>query len=187
MALTTGQELEVWNVVGTWLAGLATFSAVVVSLYLANRKTSVQLKVVVGLRLLIRGDGSPAQEHLVFKVTNLAEHPVIIEGIGWVAGRGKHRIYALQTVSGDWTSHYPSELTHAKSASFMVSFLDTPNWMTDFARDFLAEVSDEGLKTLRAQVFTSVGKTIEVKPEQTLLERLKEARHQANVANDEAL
>ena len=56
----------------------------------------------------------------------------------------------------------------------MVSLSETPNWVRDFSVGFINDPSGQLLKTLRAQIFTSVGKTFEVKPESGLLERLRQ-------------
>ena len=58
----------------------------------------------------------------------------------------------------------------------MVSFLVTPNWSRDFATGFIKDLSDRHLKTLVAQVHTSVGQTIEVHPDKTILDELKKYR-----------
>ena len=174
--MTLDQQIQVWNAVGTWIAGIATFAAVVVSLHLARRNERVRLKVFAGLRLVFRGDGTPPEEHLNIGVTNLGERAITVNTVGWAVGRGKKRRYCIQPVSGQWTAQYPIELPHGKSASFMVSFNHTPNWLDDFANRFLKGVPDKELSTLVAQVHTSVGQTIEVKPEKALLERLRKVR-----------
>lgn len=171
--MTVDQHIQIWNAVGTWFAGLATFAAVVVSLYLASRSERVRLEVYVGLRMVSLGDGSPPEEHVCFGITNLGNRPVTISKIGWAVGRRKNRRFWLQTVSGRWTAQYPIDLPHGKSTSLMVSFAQTPQWVTEFAKGFVQDLSDRNLKTLVAQVHTSVGKTIEVKPEPDLLLRLK--------------
>jgi hypothetical protein len=81
----------------------------------------------------------------------------------------------MQPVYSPHTNQYPVELAHGKSANFMVSFLVVPNWTRDFATGFVRDVSDKNLKTLRVQVHTSVGQTIEVRPESNLILELKNA------------
>ncbi|MGH8719939.1 MAG: hypothetical protein ACREV0_13540, partial [Burkholderiales bacterium] len=83
--------------------------------------------------------------------------------------------YCLQPVSGPFTAQYPVELTHGKSANFLVSFLATPNWLRDFATGFVKDVSDRSIGTLVAQIHTSIGETVEVKPEADLVRRLRES------------
>lgn len=174
--MTLDQQLQIWNAAGTWVAGIATFSAVLVSLHLARRGDRVKLKVFAGLRLVIRGDGTPSEEHLNIGVTNLGDRPVTVNTVGWAAGKRKQKRYCIQTVSGPWTAQYPIELEHGKNANFMVSFNHTPTWLAEFANDFLKHLSDKELDTLVIQVHTSVGQTIEARPEKGLIERLRKVR-----------
>ena len=175
--MTLDQQIQIWNAVGTWVAGIATFAAVLVSLNFARRSERVRLKVFAGLRLVIRGDGTPPEEHLNIGVTNLGDRAVTVNTVGWAVGKRKQRRYCIQTVSGPWTAQYPIELQHGKATSFMVSFNHTPTWLTEFANGFLKSISDKELDTLVAQVHTSVGQTIEVKPEKDLVERLRKVRN----------
>ena len=69
--MTFDQKIQVWNAVGTWMAGVATFLAVLVSLYLARKGDAVNIKANVGVRLVFAGDGSDAEEHVGFDIVNL--------------------------------------------------------------------------------------------------------------------
>ncbi len=173
--MTLDQTIQVWNVVGTWLAGFATFAAVLVSLHLASRRDRVRLMTHAGIRRLYAGDGSPAEELVEIHVTNLGDRAVTVNSVGWAIGKGKKKQYCLQNLSGSYTAQYPKELPHGQSASFQVSFMDTPQWPTDFVNEFVAP-SGESLSTLVALVNTSVGQTIEVKAEQNLIKRLVQIR-----------
>ena len=174
--MTLDQKIQIWVAVGTWVAGLATLAAVIVALRLAKQVEKVKLKVHVGLRELVMGDGSPFQEHLAISVTNLGERAVTINSAGWAVGKGKHRKFAIQTVAAVYSTKYPVELSYGKEANFMVSFLIVPAWLKDFATGFVRDLSDRNLQTLVAQIHTSVGQTVEVKPENDLLEALKKYR-----------
>lgn len=171
--MTFDQKIQVWVAVGTWLAGLATLAATVVALRLARQGQRIQLKVHVGIRELYVGDGTPAQDHVCIDVTNLGDRPVTVNTVGWAVGKGKRRKYCIQPTSGRYTSQYPVELAHGKNAKFMVSFTDTPSWANHFATGFIENLSERSLKSLVAQVHTSVGTTIETKPESGLLELLR--------------
>jgi hypothetical protein len=171
--VTLDQTIQIWNVVGTWFSGLATLAAVGVALYLARKADRVRLKVRCGLRSVIFGNGTPPEEHVGFSVTNLGDRPVTIHTVGWVVGNRNERKYCLHPESGQHTNRYPIELSHGKSASFMVSFQATPNWLFDFINNFVA---DADVETLVGQVHTSVGKTVSVKPDRELLRRLEKAR-----------
>jgi hypothetical protein len=176
LKMTLDQQIQIWNAVGTWLAGIATFSAVVVSLHLARKTERVKLRVTVGLDLIFLGDGSPADKHVGFTVVNLGERPVNVVSIGWCVGEGKARRFCYQPVAGRFTERCPKRLAHGEQASFMVSFQAAPNWVREFATGFVEDLSDNNLRTLRARVSTSVGSAIEVRPEANLLEALRYAR-----------
>ena len=170
--MTFEQKVQLWMLVGTWVAGLATLAAVMTSLYFARSAAKVRLRIFVGIFTVIRGDGSPGEDHVCFDVTNVGERPVIITTVGWVVGKRKKRKYCIQPLSGSWTEQYPAELTHGKNAKFMVSLAGASGWVRGF-KEFLDDTSDQSLKTLRAQVFTSVGQTFEIKPEGSLIDLLR--------------
>ena len=167
--MTLDQKLQLWNAIGTWVAGIATFAAVVVSLWLAGRGERIDLLARVGLRSIFAGDGSPPVQALSFDVTNRGHRPVTVVSIGWTVGKGKNAKFCMQTVSAPYTANCPVELNHGKSANFLVSFEATPNWAEEFSTKFLPDKSPRTLKTLVALVHTSVGSTVRVKPEENVL------------------
>ena len=174
--MTLDQKIQIWVAIGTWVSGTATVAAVITALYLAKRVESVRLNVQVGLMQVVIGDGSPFQEHVGINVTNLGERPVTVNTVGWAIGKGKKRRFAIQPLNSSHSAQYPIELAHGKSASFLVSFDVMPGWKREFATGFVRDLSDESLKTLVAQVHTSVGKTVDVHPRKDLLDALKEFR-----------
>ena len=173
--MTLDQQIQVWNAVGTWLAGIATFAAVVVSLHLARKADSIRLQANAGIRHVFAGDGTPAEEHVGISVVNIGDRPVTINSIGWRIGKGKKARHFIQPVVGQYTHQYPKQLVHGEQASFLVSFKAMPGWPKDFATGFVQDLRPRNLQTLRAVIHTSVGKSIEVVPENNLLERLREA------------
>lgn len=170
--MTLDQQIQVWNAVGTWVAGIATFVAVVVSLRLARSEKIVRLRSHAGLRVLIGGDVPGTEEFLQISVTNLAFRTVTVSNIGWVVGRGKAKRHCIQTLSGRLSDQIPTVLAHGSSANYLISFKDAPNWLSEFSNGFIKSKDTKVLGTLRAQVHTSVGQSISVKPEQELKTRL---------------
>lgn len=171
--MTLDQKIQIWSAVGAWVAGIATFLAVLVSLYLARRADAVKIKADVGIRLVYAGDGSPAEEHVGFSVVNLGDRSINIVSIGWSVGKGKGKRYCIQPVAGQDSHQYPKQLAHGEQASFLVSFKAAPSWTKEFAEGFVEDMSEKNLKTLRALVNISLGKAIEVVPEDNLLKRLR--------------
>lgn len=123
--MTLDQQINVWNVVGTWLAGIATFSAVLVSLHLARRSERIRIKVTAGIRQVFAGDGSPAEDHVQICVVNHGDRVVIVNSVGWKIGLRKNARFCIQPVSGQWTQDYPRQLAHGETATFLVSFKAT--------------------------------------------------------------
>lgn len=173
--MTLDQQVNIWNAVGTWVAGIATFSAVLVSLYLAQRSERIRIKITAGIREIYAGDGTPSEEHVQISVVNHGDRVVVINSVGWKIGTRKNARFCIQPVSGNWTQDYPKQLAHGEQATFLVSFRATPNWLSDFAKGFVHDVSHKNLNTLRALVHTSLGQTIEATPESGLLEKIRAA------------
>lgn len=110
---------------------------------------------------------------MAFRVTNLGERDVTIVNIGWRIGKGKNKRFAMQPLTPSSQDRCPKRIEHGEEAFFTVDFVQSPDWITEFAKGF---VSDKQIQTLRAQIFTSVGYVHIVKPENSLLEILNEAR-----------
>ena len=72
--MTLVQKIQIWNAIGAWFAGIATFFAVLVSLYLARKSERLNLKASVGIRLIFEGDGSPAEENVLLTI-----HSVVVD------------------------------------------------------------------------------------------------------------
>jgi hypothetical protein len=174
--VTVDQHIQLWNAIGTWVAGAATLAAVIVSLHLARKGERIRVRANLGLRLVFSGDGTPAEEHVALTVVNLSDRPVTVNSIGWRVGKGKNSRSCIQPVYGQYTAQYPKQLAHGEQATFMVSFLTLPSWPKEFATGFVCDLSSGHLRTLRALVHTSVGETVEVIPEADLLQRLRESR-----------
>lgn len=165
------QTMRIIEIAGTWFAGVGTFAAAAIAIWLARRSEQVKLQAYVGLRILF-GTGV-REDCLVFCVTNIGERPVTVNSIGWSIGKGKNRMASIQTLSNSSPDQYPKKIDHGESAMFMVKFAESPGWITEFVERF---VSDRPLKTLRAQIHTSVRYTEVLKPEENLIMQLQEAQ-----------
>lgn len=172
--MTLDEQIQIWGAIGTWLAGAGTLAAVIVALYLSRKADRIRIKVIAGLRLLV-GDGSPNEKMVSIGVTNLGDRPVTINSIGWAIGKGKEKRVCIQPVSGVYTARYPITLAYGNNANFMQPINQTTNWIIEFANGFIKSSDDRYLKALVVQVHTSVGITIEAKPELELIESLKQA------------
>jgi hypothetical protein len=171
--MTIDQKIQLWNAIGTWVAGIATFLAVVVSLYLSGKSERVRLKCFVNISSLIAGDGSPAERNVVFGIVNLGNRPVTINSIGWRIGRRSSVRECVQVVGGLYSSQYPIQVAHGDTARFLVPLNESINWGPTFAERFVIDVTNKNLKSLRALIHTSVGQTFVVKPAQAILHEIQ--------------
>ena len=91
--------LHFLEMVGTWVAGLGTLAAVIVSLRLARRSGPL-LRVSADLRVLIHsGAEPPYPEYVAIDVKNVGERECIVEGVGWLGPRWRKKPNAIQWVS----------------------------------------------------------------------------------------
>lgn len=167
-----------WDLINSfsgWFAAVGTIAAVIVSLWLASR-SSPKAKLSVGLRILV-GPGSekPYPEYVVFRVVNHGERPLRITQIGWRWGLWRKK-YAIQLYEESMSNRLPVDLAHGEEATwFFPTNVEGEPWATYFARTALAPHLRTAIYTLRAQAFSSIGKTFEAKPEPTLLAELQKA------------
>lgn len=188
--MTLDQEIQVWNAIGTWVAGLGTFAAVALSLWLTVRKDRVNLNVSVGIRQLIQGNGTAPREFLMIKVTNRGERPVTVSVIGWTVGkkRGPWSLakvgtlrQAMQTFGDPESDDFPKELPHGKSGSFLVA-LDKGTWADEMMNKFIVSTDEKHMQSFIAHIYTSVGQTVSCKPEKGVLDFLRQQSTASRVA-----
>ena len=163
----SSQSLQILGVLGTWFAGLGTFAAAGIALWIALRTRKVKLKCNVGLRTIVGGHGQ--RECLSVSVTNIGEGDVIIENLGWRIGRRGNRKYAIQILGTNSPHRFPKKLAHGERGTFMVNIVESSDWMQDLKTNFIKEAP---IQSLRAEIYTSVGHTEIIKPEDRFLTAL---------------
>ena len=169
-------QWELVNSFANWLAAIGTVAAVIVSLWLATRASRLSATASVGHRLIVGSQGSKFPEVVVFRIVNTGERPMRVTHIGWTIGFYKWKRNALQMHDQLQSSPLPVELSHGQEASWVVP-LDAreEGWMNSFSRKMLLPNWRFSCATLRAQFATSVGRVFVVKPEASLVRRLRES------------
>jgi hypothetical protein len=169
--------LEVLSTIGNWLAGVGGTVTAVMSLYLARRDLHVTLKVSVDHEVIDNPGLKEKPTCCSIRVVNVGMRSAIITGIGWRVGFFKKK-YGIQTVH-DYpvSSKVPLKLDHGDEASYLVGFIKDgsyPYWIDEIRRSFLPCTPKISSRTIRVQVYTSIGKTFESKIERDLHQRLVE-------------
>lgn len=170
-------KLQLWSVIGTWIAGIGTLSAVVTSLWLAYHQGKVRLNVVAGHSLLIYQGTQNTPEYCIVKVVNVGSKPAKIVSVGWEAGYLKNKVHMIQIFGTPEFDDVPKMLQEGEEANFGVPLRMPGNeedWIISFPKH-LNKDNKNRIKSLKAVVHTSVGQTFKVKAEKKLIEKLEES------------
>lgn len=167
-----------WDLVNSfanWFAAAGSFAAAGVALYLANRASRPTATVSVGHRIVVgQGISKPYPEFAVFRIVNTGDRPIRVVQISWSQGLFRKR-HAIQLYDETQSSRLPIELTHGQEATWMVPFsFGQEPWPEYFSKGFLSPNRRTALWTLRAHFHTSVGYTFAARPEESLLQPLRD-------------
>jgi hypothetical protein len=175
-------DKETWLFVNTfapWLSALGTLGVVVLSLWLARRGSPILLKVRAGHRLLAGQGMDHIPEYLFIGVVNVGIRKARITGVGWKIGWLKKQ-HAIQMLDNNlFSSSIPVDLDESQEAQFLISLQGT-NWLNSFASDFIGKWPRLNCRSLKIQVWTSVGKVFESRIESGLRQKILEAYYIAN-------
>lgn len=156
-----------WMMFATWASGFATLSAVVVSLYLANRKPVSTIKSTCNTALISPGQGI-SMMGLSLNVANIGVFPVVISSITWVCG-GTRTFTML--FNSSVSQKLPKKLEHGESSMFFIEFKDFVEWKKEILE--LIEQSDGKISKLKYVITLGTGQKITFKPDKELIKTLK--------------
>ena len=165
--------LQIWNVIGTWVASIGTVGAVITSLWLATNANKVKLKVFAGHRILISELEQTNEDYCCIQVVNTGARPVKITNIGWQAGRFKNKQFMVQIFGTPNSDNVPKMLTEGEEATFMVPLAlrgNDEDWLVSMSKTLTEKGNN--IKTLKVSVSTSVGQQFIVPVEDTLKDKL---------------
>lgn len=166
-------NLQLWSVIGTWVASIGTVSAVITSLWLASRADKVKLKVFAGHRLLLPKLEKGNNDYCYINVVNTGSKPVKITNIGWQAGRSKTKQHMVQIFGLSNSDNVPKMLTEGEEATFLVPFHlrgNEEDWLNSMSKALTEKTNN--IKSLKVCVSTSIGQQFIVPVEDTLKEKL---------------
>lgn len=179
--------LQLWSVIGTWVAGIGTVGAVITSLWLARHQNTIKLKVSAGYRLLITPGTQETRDYCSIRVVNVSLRPAKVTHVawqithvhvGWQVGKWRKKQYILQTFGSPGFDDVPKTLHEGEEANFMIPFVSSgggEDWIASFPKDLVGEDSPKLIKTLKVTVHTSVGQSFKRKVEGNLIKKLEES------------
>lgn len=158
-----------WSMVGTWVAGLGTISAVVTSLWLARKQEKIDLKVMAGHRQIVTVGSKYVPDYCMIKVTNCGVRPAKITNISWEYGPLTKKNHLIQLFGFPDSDDIPKVLNEGEEACFLIPFsnlMSEGTWISTFPK----KISQSGINSLKVCIYTSVGQVFKVKIEKGLKE-----------------
>lgn len=163
-------QIALWTMIGAWFSGIATFSAVLASLHIANRKPKAHLTCKVGERIIIGKNAlgeSLNEDGLAITVVNQSAAPVKIVSVGWKLDKGRFFHQMLGDINSD---SVPKRIEYGEQAFFWIKYKGD-DWIEKFAEEL--QKRDVKIKKVRFFVGLSTGKNFYFKPEKNFLEKLE--------------
>jgi hypothetical protein len=164
--------LHFWEVLGTWIAGLATLASVIVALRLA-RRSGVVLDVSADVRMLIEtGAEPPYPEYVSIAVKNVGERDCVVEGVGWL-GPPWRKVSGIQQVSeGPGFPRPPYSLRAGERVSFLIDTeIDGRPWAHQLER-MLGRWPEFDARLIRVTAWTPFGVQARARVDKTIRELL---------------
>lgn len=158
-----------WSMIGTWLSGIATFLAVVTSLYIALRKPKAF--VTGGVRLARMLVGNDEYRCVTVRVVNQSLHSIKVSSICWVLNKDNEAQQVFRNAESDIL---PIRLEHGEEANYRIIFDDSENdWVHRFARTLSEHKAD--INNLKCFVVLSTGERYRIKVYKPVKDKIAEA------------
>lgn len=165
---------EIINSIATCLGVLATFAAVLVSLWLAQRPDRHELTGSAGVRMLVTPGEAEHQAVLQMEVINKGRRPAKITSVGWRLGKtrqkAKHFVQMTDRSDG-MSSQLPVILDDGQEARW---YHPLDAWLAD-VRDFGGAEGKANFDAMHFVFSTSVGGSYAFLIEPSLKDALKAA------------
>ncbi|MCR9073880.1 MAG: hypothetical protein NXI18_19500 [Alphaproteobacteria bacterium] len=156
---------EAWGVIGTWFAGLSTFAAAFIALWLGIRSPKPRMKLTASFSSIV-GRGV-SEDAFIYRITNHSVVPQKVTGIGFEYGiwRWKQHFYTLH-VAGRFDPGLPRTIEPHASSTISVTDDGYRNFVSQLAHRDLKDLSWLAKKTVRFTAFTAVD-TLYARPNDT--------------------
>ncbi|HHJ4405085.1 TPA: hypothetical protein ACQJW0_005432, partial [Citrobacter freundii] len=177
MALATLQAAQeaanwaFWSMIGTWVAGIATFLAVCVSLHLGLKKPKAHISCRVNVGITWQG---PYQKKgVTIVITNLALHTVKVTSINWTF---KKDITFYQPFHSPLSMQLPQKLDYGEQATFWIDIDGNSEWIEKIALGLKEQ--DANPKDFRCVISVTTGESFTFEIEKTLMDKITSSYHQ---------
>lgn len=169
--MSTSDKIALFSAIGGWVSGIGTFLAVLVSLYLANRKPKLRLKCQISEMTIVsrspinHGSQKPG---IAMIITNLSSVPVRIQSLGWSCGKDKYWHQILGDVD---SAVLPKTIEYGNQAVFWIDLEGREEeWFFDIGK--LLKEAGADTRKMRLCVSTSTGRLFYFKPDKEFVEKI---------------
>lgn len=171
-------QLQLWGVIGTWVASAGTVAAVIASLWFSLHQNAIKLKVYAGHRIRVTPGENDTYNYCCISVVNVGLRPATISNISWHVRRFRTRRQMIQMFGFSEGAQIPTALVEGEEAMFMLPFHyknDEDDWIASTPKQLVGDGSPRILRSLKVGVHTSIGKSFYVKAEKGLIEQLEQS------------
>ncbi|HGM5294777.1 TPA: hypothetical protein ACKP0P_001343 [Serratia marcescens] len=155
-----------WSMIGSWVAGIATFAAVVTTLYIAKMRPKPRIKCEITISAMKRYSW---KKGIAIHIANIGIMSINISSIVW-------HFDGDTTFSQDFEpegSNLPKKLEHGESAFFFIQNDEEINWGKD-VKNFILE-NNGRIDRLRISVNLGTMDKFFVKPHKSVIKIIKES------------
>lgn len=173
-------DFTFWIMIGTWVAGIATALAVIISLYVTVNQKRVRLRFDMSEKVVLSpldsfGDSSP--RGVSFKITNLSDFPVQINNLGlnctsfpWQ----EKKYWYLKIDRNQLGDSLPKRIEQGEQCHLWIPLDDREEDWFQYLSKIISKANCKPEK-MRIVVSTSFGKSPNFKFSRQILERLNAA------------
>lgn len=157
-----------WSMWGAWFSGIATFAAVLVSLFIALSKPKSYVKGKVRLARIFSGEDD--FQVLAVTVVSLTLHSVKLSYICWANGKDHEFQQLFRNAVSD---NLPIRLEHGDEANYRIILRDEEGcWFKRIAKRLLEENLD--VKKLKCFAVLSTGERFELNINNRVKDRISQ-------------
>lgn len=133
----TSEDIAFWSMVGTWVSGVATFLAVLISFFVAWHPRRVLIKATASVIQVLTGSRLASVPAVRFKLLNTGFLPVKIDTIGfarlgygkrsWIPGTYHQIVFRLDPLN---SAVLPRMIDREESIELFINLNDRPDWFS---------------------------------------------------------
>lgn len=160
--------------VGTWVSGIATVIAVILSIYLAQKQNSSKIKIYADQNwLTYPAIAENDADIIVIRITNVGFRDVVVESIFWKPGIFIRGHLVQSPIFEAPSDQLPKQLSPSKSATFIIRtqpFIDTVVAIRGKQHPVWASITG---RTFRVITFISTGERFTTRIGENLRARIE--------------